>query len=149
MRLIIDSNNTILKTKFYLLQRQSALEDKIIISHKMSKYVIEDFVVLDLYIISLCLCMKSPWPLTSAGRLKLTIYENCVLRVGRVLLGEFHLGLISFSSNIMSSFPAKITHNQKRKSLRETLSEVTKTEDIILLFLSKRKQNKLYCFKPI
>ena len=45
-------------------------------------------------------------------------------------MGEFHLGLISFSSNIMSSFPAKITHNQKRKSLRETLSEMTKTLDI-------------------
>ena len=62
-------------------------------------------------------------------KIKIKINLKIVERAVRVLLGEFHLGLISFSSNIMSSFPAKITHNQRRKSLRETLSsEITLNE---------------------
>ena len=58
-------------------------------------------------------------------KLKIKINLKIVERAVRVLLGEFHLGLISFSSNIMSSFPAKITHNQRRKSLS---SEITLNE---------------------
>ena len=65
----------------------------------------------------------------SQMQIKIKINLKIVERAVRVLLGEFHLGLISFSSNIMSSFPAKITHNQRRKSLRETLSsEITLNE---------------------
>ena len=65
----------------------------------------------------------------SKMQIKIKINLKIVERAVRVLLGEFHLGLISFSSNIMSSFPAKITHNQRRKSLRETLSsEITLNE---------------------
>ena len=61
----------------------------------------------------------------SKMQIKIKINLKIVERAVRVLLGEFHLGLISFSSNIMSSFPAKITHNQRRKSLS---SEITLNE---------------------
>ena len=75
-------------------------------------------------------------------KIKIKINLKIVERAVRVLLGEFHLGLISFSSNIMSSFPAKITHNQRRKSLRETLSsEITLNE--------QNWKNRKCCLEPL